>query len=55
MRKDISDDFKVAYKSPIYLNKSKVKKLDHSFLPKTNKDYDHVSTQFLLDFGLIFA
>lgn len=43
VNKDVSDDFKVVYKSPRYMNKSKVKKLERSFVPKTNKDYDNVS------------
>lgn len=43
-----TDDFKLVYKSPKYLNKhkAKAKDIDGSFMPKTNHNLDHVSLHF---------
>ena len=40
-----TDDFKLVYKSPKYLNKhkAKAKDIDGSFMPKTHHNLDHVS------------
>lgn len=37
----------IAYKLPKYLNKSKAKKLDTSFVPQINKDVDNVGAHLI--------